>query len=316
MTQEELQESSLSDLENELSKVKNRHQQLVEERIHVQVEHDAIQSYREITKQSIHDINLQQKIREFDVHGERDDMAVEIKAYQDKVKQLNFHHELQLEDAQKERNETLQSIRDENDERLGQAQQKKQSLLDQLREQQIANVQEIVQMKQGYENDFENERVAMKGRLDELRKSCADHYQNVEDDLVLRRRVQMREIQEQGNSHIFDLEMRQSETYEKTKVYYEGVSRDNKMTIQKLEDTLQKLEMKDSQYKEEIRKISEINEQMRSPLERSLAEVRTSFRSTLRSTRLRLMAYVLTILNTLHRHSSTLIFIYDKGQGH
>ena len=288
-------EGSVLKLEDKYFKVKSQHRQLVQERIHAQVEHSAIQSFEESTKLSIHDANLQRKIQEFEMLGEKQNIAIETKAYQDKVKQLYSCHKLQLQDTKNKTKESLQLKRYFDDEMLLKVEQRKKSLLNQLRERQVVYIEEIRQMKLQYDDDLERQQSTINVNLEHLRRNCSEYVKKVKDDLCSKRSVKIRETEEQGNGHIFELEMRHSTSNNKTMAYYDSVSKENIITSKKLDDNLNKLKNKGSQYQTEITMIGELNEELREPVERSLAKVRKKLENSHVQRNLRIVRIVLCL---------------------
>ena len=124
------------------------------DRNYVQLERDTIQTFYDITKKEVSDLDLQvmQKDREMELM--EDNHRVEVRVYIQKVKHLEYEHKNNIKRVKNEGTISLEEESDMHDTREDDLKKGKKSLKLECKERELANEDEIKQMKQAHEKNL------------------------------------------------------------------------------------------------------------------------------------------------------------------
>ena len=276
-TKTEWDNLDLPSLRDVVAKLEQQYQKSNKERNFAQIEHDAIQSYYDVTRKHIHDAEVKIKTKAKEIEEQEEENAVELRVYTHKVKHLEYEHKLKLQECDNQRLASICEVQKEYEHQLSKLEEMKMSARNELRERKIANGKEIDQLNKQYNCELTSVIRSLDNDLEIFRKKCSDRQKELEEELNIKRRVETRCVEEQKNLHIFELEKRHREALEETKKYYEEIMKESNSSILKLTDEREKMNQTALQHETSIKNLKEENERLRMPLAECLGKVRKFF---------------------------------------
>jgi len=162
MTLEEVKKC-VEEQQQKLSDVKNR-------RNFVQQEREMINNYYQISKTEQQKIDDQIKVMEFEMENLSKNHAIQLEAFTNKFKHLEYDHETFIKFTLNENSKT--AVKDEEDERENREKRyldKKQELKTSIKRMAIENQTEIDKRKKSHEGSYENQTKKLENKLKKLR---------------------------------------------------------------------------------------------------------------------------------------------------
>ena len=163
-----------------------------------------------------------------------DNHRVEVRVYVQKVKHLEYEHKNNLKAIDVTNKELREEEEGMHDDRSGRLKGKKKELNGDLKDKNTTNAQEISNVKVQHEKILQQMRDAFEVNLSELGGRCEDKLESLEEDLELRRKVDIHEIEERKNLHINDLMRNHERAFGQMKSYYNDITNDNLQLIKDL----------------------------------------------------------------------------------
>lgn len=266
-TKTEWDDFDIPALEEVVSKLTSDHQSSFQQRIQIQTEYEAMQqSYYEATKQSVSKLELQIRAKEMEMEDMIHDQCVEIQAYQEKQKYIQYDHERNLKNMEDESIHLMQVEESNHESKLSQNEKNELALKMEMKERGIVNIEEVKKIKERLKEQLDEVYHQLNNQIKQLEQDCQEQQKQTSDELSLKCHVELREMTEQNNLHIFEIERRHNEMFRETKDYYENVSNGNKNRIQSLKEELDKINLFISNYDNETKRLEDENENLGGPL--------------------------------------------------
>lgn len=220
-----------ADLKDKLSTAKVRRNML-------QMEKDMIHDFYHNTRSEIRELEARIKNLDTDMQTLEEKHKTQIKVYQQKVKHLEYEHgnnqEQVRNEAAKFMNEEKQYHTDNEKDMI----KDKKKYKDEYVRDQITNAASI----ETEEKDFDLEIAELKRKLDEDRVNLIQtyerKYEQLEEELELRQKVEIHEIEERKNQHINELLKNHEEAFREMKDYYNDITRENLELIRMYKEKL------------------------------------------------------------------------------
>ena len=280
----EWDELDIPQLEQVISNLTIEYQTSIQNRIKIQTEHDIIyQSYYEATKQNVHKVELQIKAKEMEIEDRIYDQNIEIQSYNEKQQYIQYNHEQKV---MKLNNERIQSIQDEivdHKSKITFNEQKELTLKMEMKEREIVYYQQVKNKQNILQDKLNTVRDRLDAQLKTLRQDCINTQIQTQQEMDMKKNVELREVTEQNNLHLHQLDTRHGELYDDTKLYYTNVSNGNMIRIQRLNDDLRKVEQMITNYDNQSRKFEQENERLSGPLSECLSQVSNNNINTINS---------------------------------
>ncbi len=225
----------LDALEETVQRLTEEHSTALEERILAQNEHDTIRSYCNITKQRIQEIQTQLRLTNYDMEHAMQDHDSEMQVYNEKMEQLNYDFERKLQIAHDEKQTCIVKQHEAYHQHLIEQEDVMMAIREELKERQNVYIDEIKKEKIRLDDELKKLSHDLDDDLDKLQKKCRAYEAKITKDLDLKREVELRDLEEQANLHIFELERKHDELYQTTLMGYQKVDEENVTKITQLE---------------------------------------------------------------------------------
>merc|ERR1719197_762319 len=243
------------------------------ERNYVQLERDTTQSFFDITKSEVNEVELMILAKEREAELKEYNHRTEVRVYVQKVRHLEYEHAQGAKRVRKMGDEKVGEERDDHAGRDAGLRGAKRALRSELAEAAAANE---AQVRKRVDDDaknltmmraeFERERAALEAR-------CEAQVDELQVDLELQRRVTVHEITERKNLHINTLISNHKDAFAQVQAYYNDITRDNLRLITELKREVTDKRRKAVANQRLMLDIAAENRRMSHPLQVALEDV-------------------------------------------
>ena len=199
-----------------------------------QLERDTVQTFYDVTRKEVSELETSIAAKDRAMELMEDNHRVEVRVYVQKVKHLEYEHKNNLGAIEKDSKDFTQEEDNLHEDRVAGLKGSKEALKDDLKEKNSTNSQEIANVKVQHEKILQQMRDAFEINLKDLEEKCISKLDTLEDDLELRRKVDIHEIEERKNLHINDLMRNHERAFGQMKSYYNDITNDNLQLIKDL----------------------------------------------------------------------------------
>lgn len=243
------------------------------DRNYVQLERDTIQTFYDISRNEVGDVERQTAAKDREMELMEDNHRVEVRVYLQKVKHLEYEHANNVRAVAVEGEHFLTEEHETHDTRAYELKKTKTSLKLELSEREWSNADEISQVSAQQTKNLQKMREGFEAQLDELETRCKKTLAALERDLELRRRVHVHEIEERKNLHINDLMRNHEKAFGQMKGYYNDITADNLTLVRSLKDEVSGMKTKAIANQQMMSDVSRENQRLKEPLTVAVAEV-------------------------------------------
>lgn len=251
------------------------------DRNYVQLERDTIQTFYDITKNEVGEIERQILAKDREMEMMEENHRVEISVYLQKVKHLEYEHEDNLRGIETEGEKLAKEENDEHECRSSELDKNKRALGLELSEREWASADEIQSLKQQHSKNLQKMREGFETQIEELQGRLDKRMKQLREDLELRRKAHVHEIEERKNLHINDLINNHEKAFGQMKSYYNEITGDNLKLIRSLKEEVVEMKKKAINNQKLMQDISLENQRLKEPLTLAVAQV-ADFRSQLK----------------------------------
>lgn len=269
------------------------------------LERDAVDKFYGIVRDDVVKSEAHMRVVEHQMERMQWTHRNNIKLYLQKVLHLEYEHTHNVKAVLKESAEQSAVEEARHQEKKQQTQEEKLTLKQQLIDDESAYETEIRALKQIERKEATKLREEYEQAHASLLRQSEQRLSELKDDLELRRKMEMHEIEERKNRHINDLMDNHERAFAEMKNYYNSITRDNLTLIKSLKDELQELHVKHGENQTVMGDLSQRNERLNDPLrsaQQHVHELRVKLknfakdRESLRQARARL-----TVLETQYK---------------
>lgn len=243
------------------------------DRSYVQLERDTIQNFYEITKRESNEIELAIKMKDREMENMEENHRTEVRVYVQKVKHLEYEHKNNVKLIGVDQQSRTATETTQHDTRESDLKGTKTALRLELKERELSNEDEIDQMKQAHDKNISKLRQEFQKNMDGLHERCSIGVDELQEDLELRRRVDIHEVEERKNLHVNDLMKNHEKAFTQIKNYYNDITQDNLKLIKSLKDEISQMRKKSTANAKLMHDISQENKRLSEPLTAAIQEV-------------------------------------------
>lgn len=265
---------SLQDLQSTVAELEAKHSTLLDAANHTQVEHDAVLSYYEVTKDNLHHLTLEVEQAERTLQQAREDHGLELAVYEDRRKRVQYDHAHRIQEVGEDSSQTLQASRDHHAHREQEIREASREVQIQTGEMQVLQTEEIREARERHARQLEEERSRLDDELVQLERQCQNHHAEVMDDAQVQRTTDLRRAEERGEGRLDKLEAQHQARLEESRTYFEGMVGDNQAVVRSLRDEIDRLEDCADRSDRTMAELTEENERLAEPLAKTLEEKR------------------------------------------
>jgi hypothetical protein len=198
---------------------------------------------------------------------------VEVKVYQQKVKHLEYEHAHGMRRLAGEEDGMLRTDEDSHLRREAGMRSDKLALKSRVREMEEGNAEAVREMKVLHDKNIHKLRQEFATNLEALRGKYELRLRHLRDDLRLRHKVEVHEVEERKNLHINQLMKAHEEAFAEMKRYYNDITKANLQLIAQLRSQIAEANEKVAANQRLMREIAEQNTRLKDPLERATKDL-------------------------------------------
>ena len=239
-----------------------------------QLERDKVHSFWDITKKEVENVkhsllNADQEMEEMESRHQ-----VEIKVYKQKVRHLLYEHRLQVQEIRSQSDRDITKSIESHHLRLAQLRAQKSSLFNSMRDEVRANEGTVDNVRSDHQYLVNTTKhTSYAGSLQNLEESYKVKLATLRDELDLRRRAEIHEIEERKNEHINTLIRLHQEKFAEMKHYYNQITGNNLAVIKSLKEEIANMKRNDEHNENLMYDIEKENHHLSEPLENAKRDV-------------------------------------------
>ncbi|XP_057169858.1 dynein regulatory complex subunit 4 isoform X2 [Ursus arctos] len=259
----------LVSVEEHVSRIREELDREREERNYFQLERDKIHTFWEITRRQLEEkkAELRNKDREMEEAEERH--QVEIKVYKQKVKHLLYEHQNNLTELKAEGTVVMKLAQKEHRTQEGALRKDMRALKVELKEQELANEVVVKNLRLKHTEEITRMRNDFERQVREIEAKYDKKMQMLRDELELRRKTEIHEVEERKNGQINMLMQRHEEAFTDIKNYYNDITLNNLALINSLKEQMEDMRRKEDHLEKEMMEVSVQNKRLADPLQKA-----------------------------------------------
>jgi hypothetical protein len=244
-----------------------------EQRNHMQLERDKINSFWEITKKELDDKKSEVRNKDREMEKMEECHQNEIEAYKQKVKHLMYEHQNNISSLKADGKNALKEQEDEFKGREGELNTDKRTLKLELREAELAHRDNVEQLKVNHQKTIDKLQEKANEKYEQLRQTYEKKMRDLREDLELRRKQEVNELTERKNKHINELMQKHEKAFSEMKSYYNDVTHNNLDLIKTLKEDMAGMKKKEASNEKLMHEIAQENKRLHVPLDKATKDV-------------------------------------------
>lgn len=269
----EFDEFSIAQLKQTLQELRAETEHTAKQRAQAQVDRDAIESFFEVTRKEVKEVELGLLAKEREIETAAENHRVEVKVYTQKVKHLEYEHVHSMKRQATEDSAVLRTGEEVHEKREAALRAEKSALRARIADMELASAEAVEHMRTSHEKTVSKLQQEFTANLEQLRTKYETRLQQLREDLRLRLKVEVHEVEERKNLHINQLMRAHEEAFGEMKKYYNDVTRANLELISELKLQIQEATEKQTANQKLMMEIAEENKRLSDPLQRAQAEL-------------------------------------------
>uniref|UniRef100_A0A8D2PZE2 Dynein regulatory complex subunit 4 n=1 Tax=Zosterops lateralis melanops TaxID=1220523 RepID=A0A8D2PZE2_ZOSLA len=244
-----------------------------QERNSFQLECNRIQSYWEITRQELEEKKTELRNRDREMEEAEERHQLEIKVYKQKVKHLLHEQQENLTELKAEGVLSLSRAQKDHWDQEKELWKEKCSLNTRLKEQEMANEAAITNLSLKHEEEMARLRSDFQLQTKEMEAKYTKKMQALRDEMDLRRKTEIHELEERKNTQISELMGNHEGAFGAIKNYYNDISAKNLTLINLLKEQVEDLKKREAVLEKEKADVLLQNKELREPLQEAQEKV-------------------------------------------
>ncbi|KAM4894533.1 dynein regulatory complex subunit 4 isoform 2-T2 [Sylvia borin] len=244
-----------------------------QERNSFQLECNRIQSYWEITRQELEEKKAELRNRDREMEEAEERHQLEIKVYKQKVKHLLHEQQENLTELKAEGVLSLRRAQKDHWDQEQELWKEKCSLNIRLKEQEVANEAAITNLSLKHEEEMGRLRSDFELQTKEMEAKYTKKMQALRDEMDLRRKTEIHELEERKNTQISELMGNHEGAFGAIKNYYNDITAKNLTLINLLKEQVEDLKKRETVLEKEKADVLLQNKKLTEPLQEAREQV-------------------------------------------
>ena len=288
---EELQEL-VAGLENDLDKAR-------QSRNRAQVEHGSIQSYYDVTREQIRELDMKIEKMDLEIENTLEDNATELRVYEQKANFIKYCHENRLKESFNDADEKMNISNTHHSKQVQDMQDGKTNMRYALTESDAQHTREIDNLKQNNGLDLSQLKDQLDADVKLFEQQCDGQHTDLKNELEARREASLKVVESRKESHLADLIDSHQHRCTDMRVYFEDGEKQQQIDVEDLEAAIRRLKKAATETESLCIELKQSNEKCGDELESCSEKVtaleiktkdKTKHATSLKSTNARLAA--------------------------
>ncbi|XP_005052290.1 PREDICTED: growth arrest-specific protein 8 isoform X1 [Ficedula albicollis] len=238
-----------------------------QERNSFQLECNKIQSYWEITRRELEEKKAELRNRDREMEEAEERHQLEIKVYKQKVKHLLHEQQENLTELKAEGVLSLRRAQKDHWDQERELWKEKRALNVKLKEQELANEAAVTNLCLKHEEEMSRLRSDFELQTKEMEAKYSRKMQALRDEMDLRRKTEIHELEERKNTQISELLGNHEGAFGAIKNYYNDITAKNLTLINLLKEQVEELKKKEAVLEKEKAEVQLQNKELTEPLQ-------------------------------------------------
>jgi mRNA-degrading endonuclease HigB of HigAB toxin-antitoxin module len=260
---------TLPQLKAAVVKLREETAALATERNRVELDRAAVEGFFELSKKELREAELAALAKVRETEQQAENHRVEIKVYQQKVKHLEYEQATALKTAAGELEAESKGEEELHLKKEALLRRDKLALRARTRHLEEAQAEAARQTRLMQEKSLVKLRQEFRATLDALRAKYEGRLASLREDLTLRHRVEVHEVEERKNLHLNQLLRAHEQAFAEIKAYYNNITRANLELITTLKAQVAEANEKQAANQRLMLEIAEENKRLSGPLQRA-----------------------------------------------
>ncbi|KRX02737.1 hypothetical protein PPERSA_02227 [Pseudocohnilembus persalinus] len=267
----QLKEMSGQQLQSELQLMREKLDEMRTKRNYIQMDRDMVEQFYHNTYKEIDEIKVKVVNKETEAEQLEEEHRVEVKVYLQKVKHIEYEKERSNEDIQDDGDQAKSKENDYFEEQIKKMKENKQRLKYEQVENEKYNIVKIEEKQNENERKLIEEKKKFDHQIKQLTVKYEDRLQKLKEDLQLKLKVEIHELEERKNQHINELLRNHEKAFAELKTYYKDITSENLNLIKGQKEEIARMAKNAQKNKKKLDEMKEKNDSLRGPLNQQTA---------------------------------------------
>ena len=223
----EFQDMETTALKSSLQTFRERFNEMKSKRNYIQMDRDMVQGFYDHTKKEIEELNIQISNKETTAQKMEEDHQMEVRVYLHKVKQLEYEQQKTNKDIENDGEKAKISETDYFNSRLIDMTKDKLKLKGSYTESEKTNIVSVNKMEQQHQKLYDGQEKHFNTKLKDLIEKYENRLAKLREELELKLKVEIHELEERKNLHINELINNHEKAFAELKKYYNDITAEN-----------------------------------------------------------------------------------------
>ena len=203
-----------------------------------------------------------------------DECNIEMDVYVQKVQHIKYQYDFKATTMTELHKVTMEDEEKKSENCTIDLERKKSHSMDSSYERKVSNVEELRQIKERYAQESKDLRKKLEMEFEIHEEVCQSKERNSIDKIIKRRQKCIRDVEEQCNYHLNELERKYQETHNITKNKYSDIENNSQKTIDNLKKDIESMKRSISEQEGKIDILRKDNASLNKPLVEALVKVK------------------------------------------
>lgn len=258
---------SLQEVTQTLAKAK-------ETRNYYQLERDRVHKFWDVSKKELENIRFELQNLDQEIEDIERNHQVEMKVYRQKVRHLMYEHHMQVQEIRIRSDKEIAEATLEHQQRMVQLARDKQMLHSEVDSAVTEHDDKVSQLRDDHRYMMDiTKKQSYEAQIRDAEKKYEAKLSVLRDELELRRRAEVHEIEEKKNEHINELIRKHETAFGEMKAYYNQITSNNLELIRSLKEEIANMKRNDEHNETLMFDIERENQNLNEPLELAKKDV-------------------------------------------
>ncbi|XP_007468522.1 PREDICTED: growth arrest-specific protein 8 [Lipotes vexillifer] len=243
------------------------------ERSYFQLERDRIHTFWEMTRRQLEEKTAELRNRGREMEEAEERHQAEVKVYKQKVKHLLYEHQNSLMEMKAEGTVVMKLAQEERRAQEGAMCRDMRALQVKLKEQELAGELVVKNLRLKHAEEITKMRKDFERQVREIEAKYNKKIRMLRDELDLRRKTEIHEVEERRNGQISALMRRHEEAFADLRNYYNEITLSSLALINSLKEQMEAVRKKERHLEKEMLEVSAQNRRLADPLQKARDEM-------------------------------------------
>lgn len=264
--------TDVNELQRKVAEYKDKFLEMRMKRNYIQTDRDMVSNFYDNVQMEMRDIKALIFNRETEIQVLEEDHRTEKSNYLQKVKHLEFEQEKNTLDTQGKGEVSLKREKEDHESKIEAMKKRKQDLKKEDETISAAQTEEIERKKRKYELSLNHKIQGYKEKELGFQQTYENMLKKLREELNLKLKVEIHEIEERKNQHINDLMNNHEKKFAELKEFYNKMTAENIDQIRKQQEEIAKIHNRRAANSITIATMKDKNKDLKEKLDKSISE--------------------------------------------